>query len=70
MKIFPQFREVPHPLEVVVGLTPKNLPLGLTCYRAKFVGSAAMLPIAESSTENSAAWGPFPGELEHKFNHF
>jgi len=43
-----------------VGLTPKNLPLGLTCYRAKFVGSAAMLPIAESSTENSAAWGTVP----------
>ena len=36
------------------GFDPKNLPLGLMCYRTKFGSSstAAMLPQAESSTAN------------------
>jgi len=32
---------------IEVGFTPKNLPLVLTCYHAKFGGSAAMSLIAE-----------------------
>jgi len=40
-----------------------NLPVGLACYYSEFGGSAAMSPIAESSTKNCSFVGAFPREL-------
>lgn len=56
------------------GLTPKNLPLVLMCYRAGFGDSAEMSSTmyAESSTENVAHLaGPVSRKSRGpKFNHF
>ena len=58
-------------LRVVVGLTPTNLSIRLTCYYAKFGGFAAMPSIAESLTENFFPLGTTSkGVGGVKFNHF
>jgi len=53
----------PHRHGVWVGLTPRNLPLALTSYRAIFGSFAAISLIAKLSTEDLGPLGAFPVDL-------